>query len=154
MGCNLEVGMNSATVYEIRNASSDEQIINCLDLLKLLRPHLLREDFLQMVRRQENEGYRLIYIQDEDGVKSVAGFRVCHYLAWGKVLYVDDLITLPEARGIGFGTHLLKWLMGEAKKQGCDGIHLDTGIEREDAHRLYLNLGMKINCLHLSMDLD
>lgn len=96
----------------------------------------------------------MIFILEEDEVKSVAGFRVAHFLAWGRILYVDDLITLPEARGIGFGTHLLKWLMGEAKKLSCDGIHLDTGIEREDAHRLYLNVGMKINCLHLSMDLD
>lgn len=144
----------SAAVYEIRSAISDEEIINCLDLLKLLRPHLAREDFLEKVRRQEKEGYHLIFIEESGEVKSVAGYRLGHFLAWGKVLYVDDLITLPEARGIGFGTHLLKWLMGEAKKQGCDGIHLDTGIESQDAHRLYLNLGMKINCLHLSIDLD
>lgn len=143
----------SATVYEIRPAISDEEIMNCLDLLKLLRPHLVREDFLEKVRRQEKEGYHLIFIEEGGEIKSVAGFRIGHFLAWGKVLYVDDLITLPEARGIGFGTHLLKWLMGEAKKQGCDGIHLDTGIDSQDAHRLYLNLGMKINCLHLSIDL-
>lgn len=144
----------STTVYEIQTASTDEQIMNCLELLKHLRPHLSETDFLEKVRRQEKEGYQLIFISDQEGVKSVAGYRIAHFLAWGRVLYVDDLITLPEARGIGFGTHLLKWLMGEAKKHQCNGIHLDTGIEREDAHRLYLNLGMKINCLHLSMDLD
>lgn len=144
----------SATVYEIVQAQSDEQILKCFDLLKLLRPHLDRETFVEKVRRQIGEGYTMIFIEDEGGVKSVAGYRVAHFLAWGKTLYLDDLITLPEARGIGFGTHLLKWLMGEAKRFQCDGIHLDTGIERNDAHRLYLNLGMMINGLHLSMDLD
>lgn len=143
----------SAIVYEIQHATGDEQILGCFELLKALRPELDQDDFLGKIRLQEKEGFKLIFIADEGGVKSVAGFRIMHFLAWGRVLYVDDLITRPEARGTGFGTHLLKWLMGEAKKQKCNAIHLDTGIEREDAHRLYLNLGMKINCLHLSMDL-
>ena len=142
----------NTTVYEIVAAQTDEQILKCFDLLKILRPHLEKDTFIQKVRLQEKEGYHLIFIEDEEEVKSVAGFRMAQYLAWGKVLYVDDLITSPEARGIGFGTHLLKWLMGEAKKNACDGIHLDTGIGSEEAHRLYLNLGMKINCLHLSID--
>lgn len=144
----------TATVYEIQMAQSDEQILKCFDLLKLLRPQLDKEKFVLQVRHQMKEGYTLTFIEDESGVKSVAGFRIAHYLAWGKVLYLDDLITQPEARGIGFGTHLLKWLMGEAKRFECNGIHLDTGIERNDAHRLYLNLGMTINGLHLAMDLD
>lgn len=143
----------SSTVYEIQSALSDEQILSCFDLLKILRPELEVTGFVKRVRLQEEEGYQLIFISDEEAIRSVAGFRTAHFLAWGKVLYVDDLITSPEARGTGFGTHLLKWLMGEAKRQGCDAIHLDTGIERGEAHRLYLNLGMKINCLHLSMDL-
>lgn len=144
----------TATVYEIQQAQTDEQIVKCFDLIKILRPHLDRESFVDKVRRQMEEGYTLIFIEDEEGVKSVAGYRIAHFLAWGKVLYLDDLITLPEARGIGFGTHLLKWLKGEAKRHLCNGLHLDTGIERNDAHRLYLNLGMTINGLHLSMDLD
>ena len=144
----------SNTVYEICVATSDEQILSCFDLLKLLRPHLDKKSFIKRVKEQQAEGYKMVFIADDSGVKSVAGYRMGHFLAWGKVLNVDDLITLPEARGIGFGTHLLKWLKGEAKKSGCDGIHLDTGIEQGDSHRLYLNLGMKIDCLHLSMQID
>jgi len=144
----------SATVYEIKHAVSDAEILGCFDLLLILRSHLDRDSFVEKVRMQLEEGYSLIFIADGEGVKSVAGYRVSNFLAWGKVLYVDDLITLPEARGIGFGTHLLKHLKGIAKEKGCNGIHLDTGVERDDAHRLYLNLGMHINCLHLSMDLE
>ena len=144
----------SSTIYEICEAKTDEQILGCFELLKLLRPHLKKNDFVKRVRTQKKEGYKLIYIADDEGVKSVTGYRMGQYLAWGKILLVDDLITLPEARGIGFGTHLLKWLKGEAKKFECDGIHLDSGIDQADSHRLYLNLGLKIDCLHLSMKLD
>ncbi len=144
----------SNTIYEICEAKTDEQMLGCFDLLKLLRPHLEKSDFVKRVKEQQAEGYKLIFIADDEGVRSVAGYRTGQFLAWGKILLVDDLITLPEARGIGFGTHLLKWLKGEAKKQQCDGIHLDSGIDQADSHRLYLNLGMKIDCLHLSMSLD
>jgi len=144
----------TTTTYEIQRALSDEQILVCFDLLLILRPHLDKESFVQKVRKQEKEGYTMIYISDAEGIRSVAGYRFTNHLAWGKTLYVDDLITQPEARGIGFGTHLIKWLMGEAKSQGCDSIHLDTGIDRDEAHRLYLNLGLKIDCLHLSMKFD
>lgn len=144
----------SSTIYEICVAKTDEQVLGCFELLKMLRPHLKKNEFVKRVREQEQEGYNLIFIADDEGMKSVAGFRMGQFLAWGKILLVDDLITMPEARGIGFGTHLLKWLKGEAKREGCDGIHLDSGIEQADSHRLYLNLGMKIDCLHLSMNLD
>lgn len=141
----------TVSTNDIQHAKTEEQILRCFELLHLLRPHLLKEAFVDQVREQEKEGYQLLYIQDHNEIKSVVGYRIGRYLAWGKTLYIDDLITSPEARGTGFGTHLIKWLMGEAKKQGCDSIHLDTGIERDDAHRLYLNLGLKIDCLHLSM---
>ena len=144
----------NTTVYEIQMAQSTEQILACFDLLKVLRPHIQKEGFVERIRTQETEGFHLAFISDDDGVKSVAGYRVATFLAWGKVLYIDDLITSPEARGIGFGTHLLKWLKSQATALGCDGMHLDAGINGVEAHRLYLNMGLKINCLHLSMDFE
>jgi GNAT superfamily N-acetyltransferase len=144
----------TSTVYEIKHAQNDAEILGCFDLLKILRPHLEKESFVETVHRQTEEGYHLIFIADNEGVKSAAGYRIAHFLAWGKVLYLDDLITLPEARGIGFGTHLLKHLKGVAEEHGCKGIHLDTDVQRDDAHRLYLNLGLHINSLHMSMDLE
>ena len=118
----------STAIYEIQQAKTDEEILQCFEILQTLRPHLKKETFVEQVRLQETQGYRLIYIADGTNVKSVAGYRYTNFLAWGKVLYIDDLITSPEARGIGFGTHLLKWLMSESKKLGCNGVHLDTHI--------------------------
>jgi GNAT superfamily N-acetyltransferase len=72
----------------------------------------------------------------------VAGFRTGHNLAWGHYLYVDDLSTRPDARRRGHGRALLE----EAKRLGCDQFHLDSGVglDRADAHRLYLNAGLVI----------
>ncbi len=46
---------------------------------------------------QRPEGYRLVASFDEEGrAVAAAGFRVGHNLAWGRFLYVDDLITFPR----------------------------------------------------------
>ena len=103
---------------------------------------------------QRPEGYRLVAAFEEDtgAAAAVAGFRVGHNLAWGHYLYVDDLSTLPTARRRGHGGALLDWLLAEARRLGCDQLHLDSGVglDRADAHRLYLNAGMVIASHHFA----
>lgn len=113
------------------------------------------ESFAHMVDEvQRLEGYRLVGVFEEDRSEAVAvaGFRTCHSIAWGHYLYVDDLSTLPEARRRGYGRALLEWLLGEATRLGCDQLHLDSGVglDRADAHRLYLNAGMVITSHHFA----
>jgi GNAT superfamily N-acetyltransferase len=101
---------------------------------------------------QRPEGYRLVGVFDDDEVVAVAGFRTLNNLASGHVLYVDDLSTLPSARRRGYGRMLLYWLLAEARRLGCDELHLDSGVgsHRADAHRLYLNCGMQIASHHFA----
>jgi GNAT superfamily N-acetyltransferase len=103
---------------------------------------------------QRAEGYRLIgaFENGEPEAVAVAGFRTGHSFAWGHYLYVDDLSTLPEARRRGHGRALLEWLLGEGRRLGCDQLHLDSGVglDRADAHRLYLNAGMVIASHHFA----
>lgn len=95
-----------------------------------------------------NSGYRLAFVQDTDGVVAVAGFRVVENLAWGRFLYVDDLVTLPTHRSKGYGAKLLSWLMDLAATEGCQQLHLDSGIQRKDAHRFYEREGMTMASFH------
>jgi len=115
-------------------------------------------DETQFVERvddvQRAEGYRLVGVFEEatPHALAVAGFRVGHMLAWGRFLYVDDLSTLPEARRRGYGRLLLDWLTDEARRLGCDQLHLDSGVgpDRIDAHRLYFNTGLAISSFHFA----
>ena len=127
--------------------------------MQALRPHYAEEsEFVERVDEvQRAEGYRLVGAF-EDGAPyalAVAGFRVGHNLAWGRFLYVDDLSTLPEARRRGYGRQLLEWLTEEARREGCDQLHLDSGVtaDRHDAHRLYLNSGLAITSHHFARKL-
>jgi hypothetical protein len=68
-----------------------------------LRPHLKREDFVSRVRRQNAESaYQLAYLKVEN-VKAVAGFRVSECFAWGKFLYVGDLVAGSDERSKEYG---------------------------------------------------
>ena len=126
------------------------------EAMRALRTDLADEN--AFVRRvdavQRPEGYRLAAAFDEgdERAAAVAGFRLGHNIAWGHFLYVDDLSTRPEARRRGHGRALLDWLLEEAARQGCDQLHLDSGVglERADAHRLYLNAGMVISAHHFA----
>ncbi|HZK74974.1 MAG TPA: GNAT family N-acetyltransferase [Clostridia bacterium] len=103
---------------------------------------------------QRSEGYRLVasFIDGDDQAAAVAGFRVVHYIAWGDVLYCDDLGTRSEHRGKGHAGKLLDWMIEEARRLGCGQFHLDSGPaeDRQDAHRLYFNKGMRISAFHFS----
>src|SRR3954469_8808779 len=110
---------------QILHATSDSEIAACFPVFRELRPHLVEADFIPRVRRQASAGYRLVFIGGSQGVVAAAGYRIVEFLAWGKVLYVDDLITLPERRGAGLGSALMEWLIAHARDEKCDELHLD-----------------------------
>ncbi len=126
------------------------------EAMRALRTELADEEaFVHRVDEvQRAEGYRLVGAFERGEVRAlaVAGFRVGNNIAWGHHLYVDDLSTLPEARRRGHARSILGWLLEEAARLGCDQLHLDSGVglERADAHRLYLDSGMVISAHHFA----
>ena len=139
--------------FEIIIANTDEEIDSCFSVFNILRPHISYDIFLPQVRRQQQQFYQILALRHEGIVKSAAGFRCSEFLAWGKVLYIDDLTTLVEARLNGYAEILLDWLIDYAKSHHCNSVHLDTGYARHSAHRLYLRKGLQLNCHHLTLDL-
>lgn len=132
----------------IRIAITDTEITACYPAMRELRSHIAEDQFLSRVRRQETGGYRLAFVQELDGVVAVAGFRIGETLAWGRFLYVDDLVTRPTLRSKGYGATLLSWLKEYAVTTGCLKLHLDSGIQRVEAHRFYEREGMTMTSFH------
>ncbi len=137
----------------IRLAVSDEDLRSCFPVMKQLRSGYTEDDFVARVRLQEQNGYRLSMLVERSRVVAVAGYRLGENLAWGRFLYVDDLVTDNSQRSNGHGTRLLEWLRAAAGEAGCDELHLDSGVQRFDAHRFYLRHGMKIASHHFSQEL-
>ena len=123
-----------------------------------LRPRLESvERITSQIDAQRSTGYRVV-ASFEDGAEdaaAVAGFRVSHNLAWGRFLYVDDLVTRAALRGRGHADAVMAWVADEARRLGCEQLHLDSGVgpDRADAHRFYFRHGMRIASYHFARGL-
>jgi GNAT superfamily N-acetyltransferase len=140
-------------VPEVREMVSDEEITSIFPVMSQLRTHLKEEEYLETVERMHRSGYRLAAVVDGGRVKCVAGFRIVEFLAYGKFLYVDDLVTAGDARSKGHGERMLDWLAGVAREEGCGSLQLDSGVQRHEAHRFYFRKGMSISSYHFSKSL-
>ncbi len=135
----------------IQLATSNAQILDCFSILTQLRPRLQQENFLAQVQRQQQQGYQLAFLERNEQVIAVAGFQISECLAWGKHLYIYDLVVEAAERSQGHGQKLFEWLIDFAKLHNCQQLHLDSGVQRFAAHRFYLQQQMNISSHHFSL---
>jgi GNAT superfamily N-acetyltransferase len=137
--------------YPVHTASEEDDVRRCWPAFHELRPHIRsEEEFVARWRAQAEEGYRIIYIEQDGRVPAAAGYRFLTTMAWGRILYLDDLVAMESSRGTGLGTALLRFLQDETRRLGCDALHLDTGYQRHFAHKAYMRNGFRMDCMHLA----
>lgn len=74
----------------------------------------------------------------------IAHFRRFSRPSTGSVgLWLDDLFTAPEARGLGAGTALIAQIRAEARDQGCSVVRWITAEDNSPARSLYDRLADK-----------
>ena len=132
----------------VQIAETPAEINACYAVMAQLRPQYAQSEFMAQVQRQMKDGYRLASLSADGTLQAVAGFRLLENLAWGRFLYVDDLVTNQSSRSQGHGKTLLAWLTEHARHRGCAQLHLDSGAHRKDAHRFYLREGMENTGFH------
>jgi len=137
----------------IQIATTPKEIARCFSVMCQLRPLLIEEEFFARIQAQQIEGYQLAFLDHENAVVSVAGFRIQNMLSSGKTFYVDDLVTDAAARSQGHGEAMLQWLIALAREAGCDTFSLDSGTQRQEAHAFYLRQRLRITSFHFSLRL-
>lgn len=153
-----------ATVREL----TGEDLLLAGAVLLELRPHLgdaaAAVERIRAVRR--SQGTRVLAAWRDtaasgpaaaggDDAEAVAVFRVVENSAWGRTVYVDDLVTAAAVRGGGLASALLDRVTDEARALDATALHLDSGVqpERRAAHALYLGRGMRISSFHFEIPL-
>jgi GNAT superfamily N-acetyltransferase len=121
-----------------RELRADREIEAAFPLASQLRDHLRPESFLNEVRRQQVEGYRLYGGFADEVLVVLAGVRRSHTLSRGEHLFVDDLVTAAGSRGAGHGRTFVRWLAAQARSEGIARIYLDS---RATARGFYERLG-------------
>ena len=142
----------------INLARTEADFRRCLPALLTLRPHLTEEKALEMLTEQRaNDRLSVAFIDLGTDVPApgVITYREMTMLFSGKTIYIDDLSTLPDARGKGYAGALLDFVIEQARQLGFDTVSLDSGHgeNRSDAHRLYLNKRFRISSHHFSLNI-
>lgn len=136
-------------VFHISQSNDENGIRQCFAVMQQLRPHLTEQEFVEQVKRQIAQGYQLCYLKNlNNKIATVAGFRLQESLVRGNILYVDDLVTDENQRSNGSGHILMAWLKDYAKSQLCRYLELDSGVQRQLAHRFYFKEEMAISSFH------
>ncbi|MFQ5588917.1 MAG: GNAT family N-acetyltransferase [Nitrospiria bacterium] len=138
----------------VRLAEDEKEIQRCYPVMSQLRPNISRDKYLRRIQCQMKQGYLLSYLECRGAIVSVSGFRLGECLAWGKYLYVEDFVTDQGERSKGNGHVLFNWLISLAKTKNCEQIHLDSGVQRFEAHSFYFRQGMKIASHHFSIHIQ
>jgi len=139
-------------MIRIAVAESSADIARCFPVMSQLRPKIAEADFVALVERLASlTGLRVAYL-DDDGIKAVAGYRISEWLAGGRYLEIEDLVTAEAARSKGYGGRLFDWLVGVAAESDCRQVRLVSNVKRVDAHRFYLRKGMTLEAHYFSMN--
>jgi len=107
-----------------------------------LRPHL-PADYAAKMARVLTEA-RMALAVEGDAVLGLAVYRWHENTFDGLKFYIDDLVTDEERRSQGVGHALITHLEQVAKELGANGLVLDSGAQRTQAHKFYFREGFVI----------
>ncbi len=122
-----------------------------LKVLLQLRSNYNLDTLSAQIAKQQLDGYQIAYVKTSNNILAVAGFSIGEKLAWGKHIYIEDLVTNSQHRSSGVGKFFIDWFKAYALKNSCKQIHLDSGVQRFPAHKFYLREGFSIASHHFSI---
>lgn len=112
-----------------------------------LRPHL-PENYVTKMKRVFEGGGRMCVAERDGAVAGVAVYRIHENTSSGMHMYVDDLVTDESQRSRGVGKALLDYLQTLARELKCETFKLDSGTQRQQAHKFYFREGMTVHAFH------
>lgn len=133
--------------------ATEEEIKDCYKILHQIRDDLSESDFFKTISKQIKNGYKVAYVIENNQVICVAGFTIGQKLSWGKYIYIEDFVSEKGSKSCDAAKALWDFIKIYAMQQECDSIHLDSSVQRYEAHKFYLNQDMKIDSHHFSLNL-
>jgi GNAT superfamily N-acetyltransferase len=118
-----------------------------------LRP-LLPGDYVGRMREVFGSGADMAVCVRDNEVCGIAVFRIVEKTYSGRELYCDDLITDEVLRSSGVGHALMQHMEAVARTQDCDTFALDSGTQRQQAHKFYFREGLTVPAFHFSKPLS
>lgn len=116
-----------------------------------LRPHL--REYSQRMAEVFASGAEMAVALFNEEVVGITVYRIIEKTFSGRELYCDDLVTDETRRSTGVGRALMRYMERVGADRGCDVLALDSGCQRQQAHKFYFREGMVIPSFHFTKSL-
>jgi GNAT superfamily N-acetyltransferase len=113
----------------------------------------LPADYAGTMARVFAGGGRMCVAVDGERVLGVAVYRIGENTFSGVHMYVDDLVSDEAERSKGVGHALMQDLERIARAKHCTNLVLDSGTQRQQAHKFYFREGMVITSFNFKKPL-
>jgi GNAT superfamily N-acetyltransferase len=137
-------------VTDAKGAVTDEALLRSAEAVHLqLRPQLAGR-YLERLREVFASGAEMAVAVVDGRVAGITVFRVIEKTHSGRELYCDDLVTDEGRRSTGVGHALMQYMERTCRERKCDTFALDSGCQRQQAHKFYYREGMTILAFHFA----
>jgi hypothetical protein len=137
-------------VTDAKGTVTDEATLAAAEgVHRQLRPQL-PADYLRRMREVFAAGGEMAVAMLDGRPAGVAVWRMVERTLSFRELYCDDLVTDEALRSTGVGHALMEHMARLARDRGCDLFTLDSGTQRQQAHKFYFREGMTITSFHFS----
>jgi len=140
--------MNIVSVTDSAGKIVDPQWLKRAEAVHRQLRTALPSDYEGKMKRVFAGGARMCVAAEGDAVRGVAVYRIVENTFEGLHLYVDDLVTDEIRRSTGVGRALMDHMQGLARAAGCEAYTLDSGTQRQQAHKFYFREGMVVTSFH------
>jgi len=144
------VSVTVVAITDAKGAVVEEGLLRSAEAVHLqLRPQLAGR-YLERMREVFASGAEMAVAVVDGTVAGITVFRVIEKTHSGRELYCDDLVTDETKRSTGVGHALMQYMERICRERGCDTFALDSGCQRQQAHKFYFREGMTIPAFHFS----
>jgi len=133
--------------------ATDEQLLRSAERVhRQLRPHL--GDYVARMKQVLGAGAEMAVAREGTEVRGITVFRILEKTHSGRELYCDDLVTDESKRSTGVGHALIEYMERIGRERGCDMLALDSGTQRQQAHKFYFREGLVVTSFHFNKQLS
>jgi len=146
--------VNVVAVAHGNGEVADAKLLAAAERVHLqLRPHLAGS-YVARMREVIAAGAEMAVAHVDGDVLGVAVYRMVERTFSGREMYCDDLVTDEARRSTGVGHALMEHMRALCAKRGADAFTLDSGVQRDQAHKFYYREGMTITSFHFTQVLS
>lgn len=131
-------------ITEVRSEQIDIDLANAIthltSILREVETLVTAADLHKIVA-----SHRLFVAIDTGELNSIVGMACLIQMALpqGERFLIESVAVLPNYRGQGIGQSLIQHIVKEAKLMGANQVRLTCNTRRNDARRMYDNLGFR-----------